>query len=197
MAFFNKKTNTLSPFTNEMLDGFRNQADPLADNVIKLIASKSDASIDELTKSLENTIRISGSEQIHDAIIKYFSHDEDICVSLENYFSQANLAPSWANTDKLVLGGKVFQDHVFSGFMMLACTSLPICYTCLPDVKVLSFTRRLINNTPKRIAETAQMITDVMGHGGIAIEDGRLTGKGIQSILKIRLIHACIRYLLI
>jgi hypothetical protein len=80
---------------------------------------------------------------------------------------------------------------------MLACASLPICYVCQPDVKVLGFSRRLIDNVPIRLVETAQMLTDVMSNDGIIVKNKVLSGKGIQAVLKIRLIHAAVRYLII
>ena len=190
-------TPSASPFSQEDLNALRMQGDPLADEVIEVFAKQYSSSINELTENLQNMIRMPSNDEMLDVIKKQFPQNEEICTALEKYFSLADKAPAWAEVEKLTLGGHVFQDHMFSGFIMLACSSLPICYTCIPDVKVLSFTRRLIDKAPKRIAETAQMITDVMGDGGLNIKNNKLTGKGIQSILKIRLLHASIRYLML
>ena len=190
-------TSSTSPFSDEELNELRMQGDPLADEVIDVFAKQYSSSISELTENLQNMIRMPSDDEMLDVIKKQFPQNNEICVALEKYFVLANKAPSWADAEKLTLGGHVFQDHMFSGFIMLACSSLPICYTCIPDVKVLSFTRRLIDKAPKRIAETVQMITDVMGNGGLSVKDNKLIGKGIQSILKIRLLHASIRYLML
>ena len=186
-----------SPFSDEMLNDFRKQGDLLADEVIESIASQCGSSINELTDKLQNMIRMPGNDEMLSVIKQHFPNDPETCHTLEKYFNQANLAPSWVDTKKLQLGGHVFQDHMFSSFIMLGCSSLPVCYSCIPDVKVLGFTRRLVDKAPKRIAETAQMITDVMGNDGLTIESNKLTGKGIQSVLKIRLLHASIRYLML
>jgi hypothetical protein len=186
-----------SPFTEQMLDDFRKQGDPLADEVIEVFATQYTSSIPLLIENLENMIRMPNDDEILEQIKKQFSDNTEISKALEKYFTLADQSPDWADNTKLTLGGHVFQDHFFTSTTALACASLPVCYVCQPDVKVLSFTRRFIDKAPIRIAETAQMVTDVMGHGGITIKDGHLSGKGIQSVLKIRLIHASIRYLLL
>lgn len=186
-----------SPFTTQMLDDFRRQGDELADEVIDAFASQYNSSIQELAEKLQNMIRMPAEGKIIDVINEFFPNDENIRIALENYFTQAVKLPDWADADKLKLGAHVFQDHLFTGFMVLGCASLPICYVCQPDVKVLGYTRRLIDDAPKRLVETSQMVTDVLSTGGLKIEGDHLAGKGVQSILKIRLIHASIRHLLL
>jgi len=186
-----------SPFTQQQLDEFRRQGDPLADDVIDAFAVQYGGSIQELAEKLQNMIRMPAEGDILSVIKDFFPNDKNIRDALEKYFTQAVKLPDWVDADKLKVGGHVFQDHLFSSFMVLGCSSLAICYVCSPDVKVLSFTRRLIDDAPKRLVETAQMVTDVMSTGGLKIEKGHLAGKGVQSILKIRLIHASIRHLLL
>lgn len=190
-------TMVASPFTEQMLDHYRKQGDPLADEVIEVFATQYGASIQKLVEKLENMIRMPSDDELLNQITKQFSDNSEVCKALENYFTLADQSPSWTDEKKLTLGGHVFQDHFFTSTTALACASLPVCYVCQPDVKVLSFTRRFIDKAPIRIVETAQMVTDVMGNGGVTIKDGHLAGKGVQSVLKIRLIHASIRYLLI
>lgn len=180
-----------------MLDAFRHQGDELADEVIDTFAAQYQDSIAELAEKLQNMIRMPLEEDLIQVLNKIFPDDEIIRKALENYYNKATALPDWVDNNKLNLGGHVFQDHLFTSFMVLGCASLPICYVCRPDVKVLSFTRRLIDDAPRRLVETAQMVTDVMSTGGLTIKDGRLAGKGVQSILKIRLIHASIRHLLV
>jgi len=193
----NIKNTTPSPFTQEQLDAFRCQGDPLADEVIDAFADQYGGSIQKLAEQLQNMIRMPTDDDILVAISQVFPDDENICKALEKYFTRAVIVPDWVDAEQLKMGGDVFQDHLFTSFMVLGCASLPICYVCRPDVKVLSFTRRLIDDAPKRLVETAQMVTDVMSSGGLKIEGGHLAGKGVQSILKIRLIHASIRHLLV
>lgn len=186
-----------SPFTSEMLDNFRRQGDALADDVIDAFAAQYKDSIAELAENLQNMIRMPVEDNVIEVLNKFFPDDEIIRHALEHYYNTATTLPEWVDSNKLKLGGHVFQDHLFTSFMVLGCASLPVCYVCSPDVKVLSFTRRLIDDAPKRLVETAQMVTDVMSTGGLTIKDGKLSGKGVQSLLKIRLIHAAIRHLLL
>lgn len=180
-----------------MLDKFRQQGDPLADEVIEAFANQYDSSIQELAEKLEHMLRMPHEAEIIAVILEYFPDDLNIRLALEKYFSQAILLPEWVDENKLTLGSHVFQDHMFSCVMALACASLPTTYVCQPEVKVLGFTRRLIDDAPTRLVETAQMVVDVMGDGGLSIKGSNLAGKGVQSILKIRLIHASVRYLML
>ena len=186
-----------SPFSDEVLNAFRQQGDPLADEVIDAFADCYNSSIYILAEKLESMIRMPSDYKIIGTLQEYFPNDEIICKALEKFFTQATALPKWLNTEKLELGSHVFQDHLFSSIMILGCASLPTTYVCQPDTKVLGFTRRLINDAPKRLIETAQMVTDVMVEGGLTVLDGKLSGKGIQSALKIRLIHAAVRHMML
>ena len=197
MILTNSKVNKQSPFTDQMLNNFRQQGDPLADEVIEAFAAQYGSSIQELSEKLENMIRMPHKNKIIEDIMEYFPDDKNIRDALEKYFTQAVSLPKWIDADKLELGANVFQDHMFSCVMVLACASLPITYVCQPDTKVLGYTRRLIDDAPKRLIETAQMVVDVMGDGGLSIQNNSLTGKGVNSILKIRLIHASVRYMML
>jgi hypothetical protein len=60
-------------------------------------------------------------------------------------------------------------------------------------VRVLAGTGYLTTDSARRVAETGQMVMDVMSPGGLMTSSG--TGKGILSALKVRLMHAAIRYM--
>jgi hypothetical protein len=188
----------MSPlFSNQELNDLRLQGDPAADQLIEAFARAYGSSVHRLTESLSGMIRMSTKGNFLDTIKTRFGDDENLCSALEEYFLQATRCPSWIDNGKLSLGERVFQDYIFSGIIMFSCSSLPICYVCKSDAKVLTFTQRFINSAPLRLVDTAQMITNVMSRGGISANDGHLGGAGIQSILKVRLIHASIRYLIL
>jgi len=186
-----------SPFTDEKLDEFRLQGDALADEVLEVFAKQYDSSVQLLVDKLENMMRMPSEGEINKIIQEHFPDEIEIQTALKKYFDHAIVLPDWIDAEKMTLGGHVFQDHVFSSIMILGCASLPSTYMCNPEAKVLGFTRRLIDDAPKRLVETAQMVTDVMGEGGLVIQNKKLSGKGVQSILKIRLIHASIRHLML
>ena len=197
MSLTNSTVTEKSPFSDQKLNDFRHRGDPLADEVIEAFAAQYGSSIQELAEKLENMIRMPHKDKIIEDIMEYFPDDKSIRDALEKYFIQAVSLPDWVDAEKLELGANVFQDHMFSCVMVLACASLPITYVCQPDTKVLGYTRRLIDDAPKRLIETAQMVVDVMGDGGLSIQGNSLTGKGVRSILKIRLIHASVRYMML
>jgi hypothetical protein len=76
---------------------------------------------------------------------------------------------------------------------VLFCASLPECYV-VPDLAaVLHATGQLEDRAEHRIRTTGAMIFPVMMAGGLTQPDG----SGIAQILKVRLIHATIRNLLL
>ena len=186
-----------SPFTDEMLNNFRQQGDPLADEVIDAFATQFDSSIELLVNKLIDMMSLPVEGEILEQIKEHFPQDKEIQKALKKYFTQAIVLPDWVEAKKLKRGTNVFQDHIFSSIMILGCASLPITYVCQPDTKVLGFTRRLIDNAPKRLVETAQMVTDMMGENGLSVQGKKLTGNGVRSVLKIRLIHAAVRHLML
>ena len=104
-----------SPFTEQMLNDFRHQGDPLADEVIQCFATHYNSSIEELVEKLENMIRMPNDDKIMATIKKHFPEDTNICYALEKYFSQAVLLPNWVDKEKLKLGAQVF--HVLWVFL--------------------------------------------------------------------------------
>lgn len=76
---------------------------------------------------------------------------------------------------------------------LLFCASLPECYV-LPDLSaVLHAAGQLEQHTDYRIRSTAAMIFPVMLRGGL----GSPQGGGVAQALKVRLIHATIRHLIL
>jgi hypothetical protein len=75
--------------------------------------------------------------------------------------------------------------------LILVCGSLPTTYAAHKGVKVLKGTGRLLIDPNRRLWETAQMVVNVMGPGGLS-----RAGRGIRTAQKVRLMHAAIRHLL-
>ena len=76
--------------------------------------------------------------------------------------------------------------------MILACYSLPAAYAARKGVQVLYRTGFLAQRTNLRLFQTSQMVIDVMSPGGLGP-----TGMGRVTAVKVRLIHAAIRRLLL
>jgi hypothetical protein len=88
-------------------------------------------------------------------------------------------------------GEAFFADHGPEIVMVLGFYSLPEDYAAR-GVRVLFETGELSHRPNRRVFETLQMVIDVMSPGGLAAE-----GRGIATALKVRLMHATVRTLLL
>ena len=119
--------------------------------------------------------------------------DADIPAIVQDYVRTQQTLPSWAKRHKLQQAEALFMDHGPLSCILLFCASLPECYV-LPDLSaVLHMAGQLEQRTDYRIRSTAAMIFPVMMKGGL----GEDTGTGRAQVLKVRLIHATIRNLIL
>ncbi len=89
-------------------------------------------------------------------------------------------------------GQQVFVEYGPEILLVLLCYSLPASYAARKGVQVLHRTGYLRGRPNRRIYETAQMIIDVMSPGGLGPD-----GRGVRSALKVRLMHAAVRHLIL
>jgi hypothetical protein len=118
---------------------------------------------------------------------------EQIAAPLEAYVRAALALPAWADQAKIARAETLFMDYSLLSCTLLFCSSLPECYV-IPDLSaVLHAAGQLEQHTEYRIRVTAAMIFPVMMKGGLASPDG----TGMAQVLKVRLIHATIRHLIL
>lgn len=182
------KTFDGSSIDEHVLQQFRYQTDPLADEVVKqIIQSGDEAHINEIFALLVQNDSI-GAKSFDELNPKLAS-------LLLDYFERTAVLPEWIEEDKIKVGEAVFSRLGPEVFMLLNVSSLPMCYTCAHGAEVLYATGRLLSHNKdvdplaRRLMETAQMVVNVMSPGGLESE-----GKGLITIQKVRLIHAAIRY---
>lgn len=113
--------------------------------------------------------------------------------ALRDYLDAANTLPSWADAQKIALGENVFTGHGPLSVMSLFCASLPDCYVQPKAAAVLRIAGQLTAHADYRIRATAAMVFPVMMRGGLTAADG----IGVAQTLKVRLIHATIRNLIL
>ncbi|MGG7604781.1 oxygenase MpaB family protein [Massilia sp. BKSP1R2A-1] len=119
--------------------------------------------------------------------------DPRIGAALQDYLSACPALPDWADPVKIARAETVFMDMSMLSCTLLFCASLPECYV-LPDLSsVLQAAGQLEQHTDYRIRSTAAMIFPVMMRGGLCTPEG----GGVAQALKVRLIHATIRHLIL
>lgn len=167
-------------WTDEFLDRKRQLADPLADAVLEKIVGE---------KGEKEALRV------FDLLIRNIEMPVDrLPVEVDDFLQSTNQLPKWADTEKIHVAHELFLDHGPKFLLFLFYKSLPLLYTDKKGAEVLVRTSRLTHNVEditiftRRIAETGQFMIDLMSEGGL-----NPGGRGIQSIQKVRLIHAAIR----
>lgn len=158
-------------FLNEM----RQTMDPPADQVVAGIFQSGKApALIQLMKSLsDNQQRLS----------------PELPPEAQAYFQERSQIPEWANRDLMRKGSQFFQQNAEQILSMLGFLSLPYCYAAADGAQVLYLSQQIRNNTRKRLLETGTFVLDVMDP--LAFEKA---GKGFVSILKVRLMHAAVRF---
>lgn len=150
--------------------------DPLADAVItELFAEHSLPGVQQLLNSLTRN-REPVPEELPDCVKRYFEAIPVTELELE----------------KALAGEVFFAQHGPEIMMVLCCAALPFDYANARGVEVLTQTGFLSKQPNLRVAQTAQMIVDVLAPGGLGPR-----GFGVRSAQKVRLMHAAIRCLLL
>jgi hypothetical protein len=113
--------------------------------------------------------------------------------ALSDYLAQCLALPDWADPVRIARAEALFMDMSMLSCSLLFCASLPECYV-LPDLSaVLHAAGQLEAHTDYRVRSTAAMIFPVMLKGGLNTPQG----AGLAQALKVRLIHATIRHLIL
>ncbi|MES2019413.1 MAG: oxygenase MpaB family protein [Pseudomonadota bacterium] len=119
--------------------------------------------------------------------------DPDVNAALQAYLQAGMALPSWADPERIKRAEALFFDFGMLSCTLLFCSSLPECYV-IPDLAaVLHVAGQLEQRTDHRIRATAAMIFPVMMVGGLT----DAAGGGLAQVLKVRLIHATIRHLIL
>lgn len=119
--------------------------------------------------------------------------DPRVASALKDYLAACPALPAWADPARIARAETLFMDMSMLSCALLFCASLPECYV-LPDLSaVLQAAGQLEQHTDYRIRSTAAMIFPVMMHGGLTAPEG----GGVSQALKVRLIHATIRHLIL
>jgi hypothetical protein len=169
-------------FSDEMMDKFRQMGDPKADKIINdLFESDGITGVREMFKWLNTSESISSFGIIND----FISQNQLFAPWLVSPPTTTIYFPNW----KLMKQGmKFFAKNQTAVGIMLACYSLPYCYAGADGAKVLAMSQRIQTDTLKRLEETGEFLQIVTK------EENWKNGEAVRKILKIRLMHAAIRF---
>ena len=198
-----------TPAWTARLDRARFQADPLADDTVDRILvpwadTPESAAADDLARlhadnwsRLGRVTRLMQEWQHNGALATWRANDPQLPAqaneALEHYVHKARALPAWAEPGRIERAETTFFDYGPLSCVLLFCASLPECYV-LPDLSdVLHATGQLERHTEYRIRATGAMIFPVMMRGGLATPGG----GGVAQVLKVRLIHATVRHLIL
>jgi hypothetical protein len=97
--------------------------------------------------------------------------------------------PPWTDTKLMKAGALFFARHSEMIMSLLGLLSLPYCYTGAKGSMVLYLSELIRKQTTKRLYDTAVLVLEVMAPN--AFEKG---GNAYEEILKVRIMHAAVRY---
>ncbi|WP_207534298.1 oxygenase MpaB family protein [Desertivirga arenae] len=163
-------------YTDNFLSDMREVGDPLADDFIYRSFS-------------DNMARKEVYDWLGAASQNADLQNLPLPFATEKVFTQAQNLPTWADDKLLSLGCSFFSRYQNSIMQLLGLLSLPYCYAAADGAMVLFLSERLRNDTPKRLADTGEFVTNVQSPGAFAGQ-----GRGFIGILKTRLTHAIARY---
>jgi hypothetical protein len=190
-----------------LLDTTQQRADPLADTTIARIlgpwrpAPQEATAAQWLAANAGHWQRIAQVNQLFNQWTDNASLNQwqpqgappDVVDPLRAYVQAAQSLPDWADPARIARAETLFMDYGALSCILLFCSSLPECYV-VPDLSaVLHVAGQLEAHTEYRIRATAAMIFPVMMKGGLTTPQG----SGIAQVLKVRLIHATIRNLIL
>ncbi|MBZ2209668.1 oxygenase MpaB family protein [Massilia soli] len=171
------------------------RADPHADNAIaRIVGSGLEAPLSQWDR-LAIVNRQLAQWQTNGGLAGW-KPDTDVpaplAAALEDYVRSARQLPEWADGARIARAETLFMEMSMTSCTLLFCASLPECYVIPELAGVLHAAGQLEQHADYRIRSTAAMIFPVMMHGGLLG-----AGGGVAQALKVRLIHATIRHLML
>lgn len=175
-------------------------ADPLADRTVAAIVGpwpEGDAPPPEGMARLATATRLMAQWR-HNADLADWQPadpavDPALVQTLRDYLREGARLPDWTDTARVERAETLFMQEGPMACTLLFCASLPECYVPPRLAEVLHIAGQLEAHTEHRIRQTAAMVFPVMMKGGLTSADG----SGVAQVLKVRLIHATIRHLIL
>lgn len=163
-------------YSDEFLNPKRLVGDSAADKFIADIFACPDK-----RQQLQHLLRhASGSSGLHQLKNTYPGY---------NLISDAGNLPPWADLRLMKAGSVFFARHSEMIMSLLGLLSLPYCYTAANGAMVLYLSGLIRKQTTQRLYDTATFVWEVMGPDAFGS-----AGNACTEILKVRIMHAAVRY---
>lgn len=107
---------------------------------------------------------------------------------LQGFLAENSTFPAFFDKKKLIRATDFYRENQQNIGLILGLYSLPYCYLGADGAKVLYLSERIRNDTYKRLVETGSFLKSVMTY------DNWSEPKIFAICLKVRLLHAAIRY---
>ena len=163
-------------YNDEFLNNKRLSGDPSADKFILDVFADADKKL-QLQQWLSGTFE----GNVLDLLKNNYPDFE--------FISKARDLPSWAEPKLMKSGSAFFAKHSEIIMSLLGLLSLPYCYTAANGAMVLYLSGLIRKQTTKRLYDTAIFVWEVMGPDAFG-----KTGNAYKEILKVRIMHAAVRY---
>jgi hypothetical protein len=158
------------------------------DSLLDEMRMVGDSDADKIVKDLVASGKVESVNYLMRTLVRYDAPPPDgLPQELIGYLdTTGNVSEEDLKT--LKSGQRLFNRYGHLILLILVCGSLPTTYAARKGVKVLKGTGRLLIDPNRRLWETAQMVVNIMGPGGLS-----RAGKGVRTAQKVRLMHAAIR----
>lgn len=148
-----------------------------------------DNEADEIIEQIVKQYGISSLRQL----MPFFSDYQNLSFQNQSPILQSFLVlnsslPAFYNKKKLIRATDFYRENQQNIGLILGLYSLPYCYLGADGAKVLYMSERIKNDTYKRLTETGNFLKAVMNY------DNWQSERIFSICLKVRLLHATIRY---
>ncbi len=153
---------------------------------------RSDPHADAVVESFAHLPAGRGAALLDAALARGIDSVPDAPAALIALFRHVEDVPMWVDWDELAVGGAALMRTGMLGLLTLMCYSLPMAYAVSDGNKPLTFSGKLVGRAARRLNETGRFVIETCRRDGL-----RRTGEGFRITIKVRLMHAQVRRLLL
>ena len=168
----------------------RRRFGPLADDVLPAL-ERTDPIADAVIEDFAQLPAGRGFRMLETALREGIGAVPDAPASLRAFFDDVDRMPAWVEPVRWWGAGRLFFRSNAAGGIVLGAKSLALGYCSPAGNKPLVMTGRLDADVGLRLAETSRFVQAVCSTGGMLRD-----GEGFAITVKVRVMHAQVRYLL-